>query len=340
MLPRRFVSILMALSAAYAGLWAGGLEGLRGRELLEAVGAAFHPASYRQSMASPGGVWEAFRSTDALPGGFVKDCFSNAAVVFPADGYSSPPSMEAACVVPPEWWGLRLADDAPVSRDLHNLFPAALGVGETKKNYPPGTVTTAFFDNGIWKSGIGFIDGVEVNMYQPPKGMEGDFARVVMYIVAVYPCGFWLNLGENFLMDNYPVLQPWAMRQLMAWHHSDPVSDSERCRSEAVALLQGNTNPFVTNPSLADFIWGDKAGDPYEPDDPAIPERVPLRSRYSLADPRIDLYSPYIPDGARWWVDGEEVTAGFVVPERLGAGIHELRFSATGVDGKLKITVQ
>lgn len=332
-----FTTATLIAAAAMTASAADGWEGMRGRELLEAVGSSCRPVTLRESMASPGGVWEAFRTTDALPGGEVDNRFSDDAAMFPADGHSAPPSMEVAAIVPPQWWGVSMADGSAQSRDLHNLLPAPLGTSDVKKSYPPGKVTTAAFDNGVWKAGIGLVDGTEINMYQPPHGYEGDFARAVMYMVAVYPCSFWKNFGENFLIDNFPVLQPWAARQLMAWHDSDPVSDTERRRDEAVAQLQGNHNPFVTDPSLADYIWGDKGGQPFIPD---TPELIPLRACYSLSDPRIDLYSPYIPQGARWSVDGNAVTSDHLVPATLGAGTHELRFSADGVEGKLKITVR
>lgn len=322
-----------AMTAAPIEDW----EGLRGQELLEAVGSSCRPVTLRESMASPGGVWEAFRITDALPGALVNDRFSDSSMEFPSDGYSAPPAMEAAAIVPPQWWGGSLSDGSEQGRDLHNLLPAPLGTGEVKKTYPPGKVTIAAFDNGVWKAGIGLVDGTEINMYQPPHGYEGDFARAVMYMVAVYPCGFWKNLGENFLSDIFPVLQPWAARQLMAWHNSDPVSDIERRRDEAVARLQGNHNPFVTDPSLADYIWGEKGGQPFTPD---VPEKIPLRPTYSLSDPRIDLYSPHIPQGGRWSVDGAAVMTDHLVPATLGAGTHELRFSADGITGKVKIIIQ
>lgn len=328
------ITTAAAMTAAADG---GGWEGLRGKELLEAVGASCSPVNLRESLASPGGVWEAFRSTDALPDGSVDNRFSDLSAEFPADGHSAPPAMEAVAILPPQWWGGSMADGSAQGRDLHNLLPAPLGTGDVKKSYPPGKVTAAAFDNGVWRAGIGLVDGIEINMYQPPRGYEGDFARAAMYMVAVYPCDLWKNLGENFMSDNFPLLQPWAMRQLMAWHNSDPVSDQERRRDEAVAALQGNHNPFVTNPALADYIWGEKGGQPFIPDPP---ELIPLRACYSLSDPRIDLYSPYIPHGARWNVDGTAVTADHLVPATLGAGTHELRFSADGIEGKLKIIVR
>lgn len=332
---RTGVAILTAIASL--GAEAADLNGLSGEKLLDAVSASCRPTTLMTTAASPGGVWEAFRQTDAKSDGTINNRFSAEIATFPQDGYSAPTTMEIVTVVAPEWWGLAMADAPAQGRDLHNLLPAPVGTGEYKRNYPPGQVVTAVYDNGAWKAGVGLIGGVEVNMYQPPTGYEGDFARTIMYMVAAYRCDFWQNLGENFMVDSYPVLQPWAARQLMAWHHSDPVSDEERQRNEAVARLQGNHNPFVADAAIADYIWGEKAGEPYRDD---ASERTPLRGVYSLTDKRIDLYSPYIAEGAQWNVDGRTVDSEYLVPANLGIGTHELRWRTASVAGKLKIEIR
>ena len=40
----------------------------------------------------------------------------------------------------------------------------------------------------------------------------------------------------------------------------DPVSEKEIKRNDAVFVLQGNRNPYIDHPELAEFIWGDKQG--------------------------------------------------------------------------------
>lgn len=342
--PRRSFLIcagLCLLTIPGANAAHGELDGLKGAELKEAVAVHYRPLSPVESLSNPGGVWEAFRLTDCDGDGQVIDRFSESTHRFPSDGYSAPAAMEITAVTPPQWWGLTLNDPTGAARDLHNLLPAPAGTSTIKKSYPPGIVGDAVHDNGIWKAGSCMVEGVEINCYQPPRGMEGDFARAVMYVISVYPCDFWKNLGENFLADNsYPTLQPWARRLLMAWHHADPPDERERRRNNAVAAIQGNLNPFVELPSLADHIWGEKSGEPFSPPDEPEPAAMPLRGIYSLEDPRIDLVSPYVPDDAEWSVDGKPTTEKHLIPSNLGKGVHELRFSATGATGKIKIEIR
>ncbi|MDE6715215.1 MAG: endonuclease, partial [Muribaculaceae bacterium] len=53
---------------------------------------------------------------------------------------------------------------------------------------------------------------------------------------------------------------------LMAWHRADPVDQKELDRNEAVYSRQGNRNPFIDLPQLAEYLWGDKAGQTFRID--------------------------------------------------------------------------
>jgi len=56
--------------------------------------------------------------------------------------------------------------------------------------------------------------------------------------------------------NTYPVWKPWAIDLLMKWNRQDPVSAKELKRIEAVYNIQGNRNPFIDYPDLAEYIWG------------------------------------------------------------------------------------
>lgn len=64
------------------------------------------------------------------------------------------------------------------------------------------------------------------------------------------------------MMENntYPVFKEWAINLLLHWSRQDPVSEKERARNEKVFLIQGNRNPFIDYPELAEYIWGNKVG--------------------------------------------------------------------------------
>ena len=165
-----------------------------------------------------------------------------------------------------------------------------------------------------------------------------------MYVASVYPDGIipFGGPAHGYLDGTaYPTLTDAAVRQLLAWHRSDPVSEMERSRNEVFGRLQGNVNPFVANPELAEYLWGDLKGEPYQDgsgDDPDI-DTAPLRARYSLSDSRINLSSPWVDSDAIWSVDGNVVTSGYVIPAQLGAGVHTLRFSGERESGVVLIEI-
>ena len=58
-------------------------------------------------------------------------------------------------------------------------------------------------------------------------------------------------------------MQSWAIDMLLDWSRNDPVSQKELDRNDAVYAIQGNRNPFVDDPELIEYIWGDRQGDQY-----------------------------------------------------------------------------
>ena len=42
---------------------------------------------------------------------------------------------------------------------------------------------------------------------------------------------------------------------LLEWNQDDPVSDFELTRNDVIYSYQGNRNPFIDNPFLANLIW-------------------------------------------------------------------------------------
>ena len=49
----------------------------------------------------------------------------------------------------------------------------------------------------------------------------------------------------------------------MKWHRQDPVSQKEIDRNNGIQATQGNRNPFIDYPCLAEYLWGDKAGETF-----------------------------------------------------------------------------
>lgn len=318
------------------------LQGLSSAALKEAVASTYAPTSVLESYTGPGGILQALSNIHLNPDGTLLDPFSHSSATPPLEGNAS---LTAVHLAPLAWWDLAANSAAPVAHDLHNMMIGPLSVAALKSDYPPGTVDNATWSNAWWSVGTGTIEGVEINLWQPPRGYEGDVARAYMYMATVYPSELWPGLAFNFMSDGvYPGLQPWAKAQLLAWHRADPVDESELARTQTVAAIQGNVNPFIALPELAEHLWGNLQGlpfeqEPYNPDTPVITP-TPLQATYTLEDERIWLQSPYVPDGAAWTVDGVATDDEWVATASLGVGRHELRWSASdGSRGKITIEI-
>lgn len=311
------------------------LQGKSGAELKSAISAINRPQTLVSGYVGEGSAWDAFRSTDNDNGNTL-DRFSTTRRQF--DDKPGLPSMgmTTCCIAPTEWWNEEKSYGDTVLLDLHNLYPCESNVPSKKSDYPPGVVTRAVYNNGVWSSGIGEISGYEVNLWEPADEYKGDFARVVMYMATIYPTDCVAGLGINFMQNNqYPSLNNYAKRLLLLWHHADPVSDLERRRNDAVGLIQGNRNMFVDYPLLADYVWGNSSDEPFGIET----KRVQLRSTYRVSEEKIDLFHDSIPDDATWTVDGKAIDADYLVPADLGIGVHELRFLSVTKKGKLKIKI-
>ncbi|MEI7505019.1 MAG: endonuclease, partial [Paludibacter sp.] len=200
-----------------------------------------------------GFTWEGFFYTDQKKDSSVVDMYSNSVRKF--KGFSAVNGMHIEHSLPKSWWG-GLNNNA--YKDLFHLYPADAITNITKSNLPLGEVTgTPTLDNGVTKIGAnGFETAYTENCFEPADEFKGDFARSYFYISTIYED--FAPLWQSPMMNNntYPVWKPWALDLLLKWHHQDPVSPKELARIEAIYNLQGNRNPFIDYPDLADYIWG------------------------------------------------------------------------------------
>lgn len=105
---------------------------------------------------------------------------------------------------------------------------------------------------GAPKAGYGGGCG---NVFEPDDEYKGDFARAIFYMATVYDDLHW-TYDYMFVSNTYPTLLPWAYNMLLQWSRQDPVSQKEIDRNNYVEQYQGNRNPFVDFPNLAEYIWG------------------------------------------------------------------------------------
>jgi endonuclease I len=85
--------------------------------------------------------------------------------------------------------------------------------------------------------------------WEPPDCSKGAVARALMYMACAYADRVRLVEGASE--------EPGALGSLsdvLEWNRRHPPTDRERRRNDAVERYQGNRNPFIDLPSLADTI--------------------------------------------------------------------------------------
>lgn len=163
--------------------------------------------------------------------------------------------------LPKSWWGGSQND---AYTDLNHLYPSEADANMAKSNYPLGEVETVTFDNGVSKVGYAYQGqgGGAGKVFEPADEYKGDFARTYFYMATCYQNLTW---KYTYMMQNgtYPTLKTWAVDLLLDWARKDPVSQKEIDRNEAVYQIQGNRNPFIDFPELAEYIWGTRMNETF-----------------------------------------------------------------------------
>jgi len=194
-------------------------------------------------------------------------------------------------VVPNSWWGAEVGQREAYT-DLHHLVPGdgrSNSVGKSDNplgEYRPGMTLgwpreTLYNKDSIkyearstdsicsrrWDLPDSLIVeyGGATSLFEPADQYKGDFARMYLYVVCAYQGHIHWRNNCMFLSDEYDctTIRPWAIALLLKWHRQDPVSEKERVRNNAVYALQGNRNPFIDYPEMAEYIWGDKQEQPF-----------------------------------------------------------------------------
>lgn len=166
-------------------------------------------------------------------------------------------AMQREHSVPKSWWGSD--DSSPAWTDIYNLYPSDGPANQAKSNYPLGPVdpSRASFNNGATRVGVpapGY-SGTAGVVFEPADEYKGDFARAYFYVFTVYDDLNW-TANSMGVKSTWPTLKPWAYEMLLQWARQDPVSQKEITRNDAAERQQGNRNPFIDFPELAEYIWG------------------------------------------------------------------------------------
>lgn len=130
----------------------------------------------------------------------------------------------------------------PMVADLHQLG-STLSVPNGRR----ANLKYAMVSNATYSTSAGSKLGKEG--YEPADAAKGNVARAVLYFVVRYYDRSIRQGGmdyNSFWTRNVPML--------LQWNRQDPPDASERRRNDLVESFQGNRNPFIDNPGLADKI--------------------------------------------------------------------------------------
>lgn len=99
--------------------------------------------------------------------------------------------------------------------------------------------------------------------YNGPAGSQGswhgDVARAIFYMALRYN-----NIDVvNGNPSNSTVGQLGDLATLLQWHRNDPPDDFEMNRNNVIYTWQINRNPFIDQPDLVEYIWGNQVGQNY-----------------------------------------------------------------------------
>lgn len=256
-------AILGGSLAGMAEYPAGYYDNLEGKKRTDLRNAAKAIVKDHKRISYGSSTWDAFKKTDVH---FVNgrqawwDMYSDE-IVFTADGHQG---LNIEHSMPNSWWGKDENGDAYC--DIVNLNPSDQTANSKKSNYPLGEVGQAIWTNGVSTVGrpVSGQGGGAAYVFEPADEYKGDFARQYLYMVTVYDDIDWQS-RYNWMYDltSMTFLKPWAATLLLKWCEQDPVDAKETRRNDNVYKVQGNRNPFVDLPELAQYIWGDKSNIPF-----------------------------------------------------------------------------
>ena len=264
------------------------IDGKAGKKLFDAVQTV---TKVGYSSLGYKGLWTAYKTTDVRDNGMIWDMYSDCSWTAGTDqcgGYSN----ECDCYnrehsIPKSWFG---GSESGPGCDIFQVVPTDGYVNNRRSNYAFGEVSSASYTYDGAKLGsaksititggntIAGNAGTSVScsgtVFEPRDEYKGDFARGYFGTMIKWAGdyqAFTTGDGSKIFSSNYSAgafgLTQYGVALLMKWHRQDPVSKKEIDRNNGIQKTQGNRNPFIDYPYLAEYIWGEKAGETLYLDD-------------------------------------------------------------------------
>lgn len=204
--------------------------------------------------------------------------------------------------IPKSWFGGGTKTNTP-GADLMHIFPVDGYINSTHNNLPYGEVASEgakTFANSeclcgtaeaITVTGGSLLNditsatyGGSSKVFEPTPAYKGDIARGYFATLLTWADldgnlnsenpdkwdyqPFTKEYGQYVFSGNYTEaglygFTPYGIALMMNWTRGDAVSAKEINRNNGVERIQGNRNPFIDLPELAEYIWGNKAGETF-----------------------------------------------------------------------------
>ena len=258
------------------------IDGKAGKALFDAVQKV---TKLGYSSLGYDGLWGAYKKTDMRDNGKIWDMYSDCSWTVGSDQCGSY-SNECDCYnrehsIPKSWFG---GSKSGPGCDIFQVVPTDGYVNNKRSSYAFGEVSSASYTYDGAKLGsaksititggntIAGNTGTTISgsgtVFEPRDEYKGDFARGYFGTMIKWANGdyqaFTSGDGSKMFSSNYNTgsfgLTKYGVALLMKWHRQDPVSQKEIDRNNGIQQTQGNRNPFIDYPYLAEYIWGEKAG--------------------------------------------------------------------------------
>ena len=139
--------------------------------------------------------------------------------------------------VPLSWFSAK----DPMKGDLHHLFACQPECNIKRSNYPYGDFS--FYKPESPDEKIQNACGITMNNCFEPEYGKGTIARAMMYFLLRYP---------NVINKTFQRKIDYSL--LISWHQQFKVNIYEKHRNQAIYFIQGNRNPFIDFPELAEQL--------------------------------------------------------------------------------------
>ena len=150
------------------------------------------------------------------------------------------------------WPQSKGAGQEPQRSDLHHLFPSDAKINGERGNKVfaeiPDDKTKKWLKGDISQTNkptasINEFSESTNSLFEPRESVKGDLARAVFYFYTIH---------KSQADDSYFAEQK---QTLCNWNKLDPPSSTEIARSNSIAALQGNENPFVIDATLPERAY-------------------------------------------------------------------------------------